>query len=143
MPADPVKAAALIRRRQLFAFRLASMKAQRNTSPGPGIPITVTLDANGRPRMEVAYARAVYELLVKESFLLNPATGHCQLPADVRHPDVGRRTTKAVRRLEQLGYSITIRLADGRTATSSVPVGPPLRQQPGAGGPPRAPRTTT
>lgn len=142
MPADPVRAAALIRRRQLFAFRLASMKAQRNTGPGPGMPITVTLDANGRPRMEVAYARAVYELLMKEGFLLNPATGHCQLPATTWPPDVGRRTTKAVRRLEQLGYSITTRLAEGSTSTSSVPVGPPLPQRPGAGGPPRAPRTT-
>lgn len=142
MPADPVRAAALIRRRQLFAFRLASMKAQRNTGPGPGMPITVTLDANGRPRMEVAYARAVYELLMKEGFLLNPATGYCQLPATTWPPDVGRRTTKAVRRLEQLGYSITTRLAEGSTSTSSVPVGPPLPQRPGAGGPPRAPRTT-
>ncbi|MEV3898279.1 hypothetical protein [Streptomyces anulatus] len=105
------------------------------------MPITVTLDPNGRPRMDVAYARALYELLVKEGFLLNPVTGHCQLPATTWPPDVGRRTTKAVRRLEQLGYSITIRLADGRTSTSSVPVGPPLLQRPGAGGSPRAPRT--
>ncbi|MEV2258497.1 hypothetical protein AB0J13_07525 [Streptomyces anulatus] len=141
MPADPVRAAVLIRRRLLFAFRLASMKAHSNTGPGPGMPITVTLDPNGWPRMEVAYARALYELLVKEGFLLNLATGHCQLPATTWPPDVRRRTTKAVRRLEQLGYSITISLADGRTSTSSVPVGRPLPQRPGAGGPPRAPRT--
>ncbi|MFJ9979332.1 hypothetical protein [Streptomyces cyaneofuscatus] len=139
VPADPAKAAALFRRRQLFALRVASMKAQSKTFPGPGMPITVTLDPSGRPRVEVAYARALYELLVKEGFLLNPATGHCQLPATVRHPDVGMRTTQAVHRLERLGY--TIRLATHRAPSPSGPLGPPLHQPPGTGGQPRTPRT--
>ncbi|MFI5743552.1 hypothetical protein ACIA9I_34935 [Streptomyces anulatus] len=142
VPADPARAAALIRRRLLFGLRLASMKAQSNTCPGPGMPIAVTLGPNGWPQVEVAYARALYELLVKEGFLLNPATGRCQLPATTWPPDVGRRTAKAVRRLEQLGYSITTRQTDGRTSASSLPVGPPLRQRPDVGGPPRASRTT-
>ncbi|NEB88990.1 hypothetical protein G3I43_33220 [Streptomyces anulatus] len=121
VPADPVKAAALIRRRLLLNFRLAAMKAQSNTSSGPEIPVTITLDPNGRPDVLVANARGLYELLGREGLLLDPATGRCRLPESVREPsEVGWRTNRAVRKLVHLGFSVTTRLADGRTFRYSV-----------------------
>ncbi|MER5813807.1 hypothetical protein [Streptomyces californicus] len=114
--ADPVKAAAHVRRSLLRDFRFASMKAQSNTSSGPGIPVTITLDPNGRPEVKVANARALFELLGREEFVLDPATGRCRLPGTIRNPSViGWRTNRAVQKLERLGFIVTIRLADGRT----------------------------
>lgn len=116
VPTDPVKAAALVRRRLLFDFRLASMKAQSNTSFGPGIPVTIMLDPNGRPEVKVANARALFELLGREGFVLDPATGRCRLPETIQNPSVvGRRTNRVVQKLERLGFIVTTRLADGRT----------------------------
>ncbi|MFD5111699.1 hypothetical protein ACFWNG_05190 [Streptomyces sp. NPDC058391] len=124
VPADPARAAAFIRRRQLYAVRVASMKTQTRASPGPLMPVKITLDPNGRPRVSTAHTRALYELLTTEGFRLNPATGHCHLPETVRHSDVSWRSRRAVQRLEQLGFSITIRLADGRTHTPHEPATP-------------------
>lgn len=134
VPADPVKSAALIRRRLLFNFRLAAMKVQSNASSGPGMPVTITLDPNGRPDVLVANARGLYELLGREGFLLDPATGRCLLPESVREPsDVGWRTNRAVRKLERLGFSVTTRLADGRTFRHSARGHPATAEGPVAG----------
>ncbi|RST17382.1 hypothetical protein EF908_34300 [Streptomyces sp. WAC04770] len=120
VPADPVKAAALVRRSLLRGFRLASMKAQSNTSSGPGIPVIITLDPNGSPEVKVANARALFELLGREEFVLDPATGRCRLPETIRNPSVvGRRTNRAVQKLERLGFIVTIRQANGRTSKPS------------------------
>ncbi|MFD4123918.1 hypothetical protein ACFXKK_02660 [Streptomyces globisporus] len=121
VPPDPVKAVLLVRRRLLFDFRVASMRAQSNTSSGPGIPVTITLDPNGRPEVKVANARALFELLGREGLFLDPATGRCHLPETIRDPsEVGWRTNRAVRSLENLGFSVTTRLADGRTYKPSL-----------------------
>lgn len=96
------------------------MKAQANTSCGPDIPVSITLDPNGRPDVKVANARALFELLGREGFLLDPTTGRCRLPESVRDPsEAGWRATQAVRKLDSLGFSVTTRLADGRTFRSS------------------------
>ncbi|MFJ4973253.1 hypothetical protein [Streptomyces sp. NPDC088755] len=134
VPADPVKAAALIRRRILFDFRLATMKAQSNT--GPGISVTITLDPDGRPDVLIANARGLFELLGGQGFLLDPATGRCRLPESIRDPsEVGWRTNRAVRKLERLGFIVTTQLADGRTFRYSAQGHAAAAEKPAAGTP--------
>ncbi|MFD5751497.1 hypothetical protein [Streptomyces sp. NPDC127033] len=110
--ADPVRAAADIRRRQLFAFRIASAQVQTKASPGPDLPVEIVLGSNGRPRVSTVYPRALYELLTAGGFRLDPASGQCFLPRTVSTLAASHRVLGAARWLDQLGFSIQVRTAD-------------------------------
>ncbi|KPI02851.1 hypothetical protein OK074_5001 [Actinobacteria bacterium OK074] len=113
VPADPVRAAARVRQRQLFAYRVAAAKARTQASPGPGMPVHVVLDAQSRPRVTSFHDRAVSLLIAEERFLLDPVTGQCHLPDTVTGTDALRWTRRAVHKLEKLDFSVTIRQSDG------------------------------
>ncbi|WP_434595845.1 hypothetical protein [Streptomyces sp. A5-4] len=131
VPADPVRAAALVRRRQLFDYRVASMMAQSRAGAGPHLPVDITLGTDGRPRVTTVYARALYELLGREGFLLDPASGKCYLPETVEDPIP--RTRQAAQRLADIGFSPTFPEGDNNAASASgtqgfspsAPAGPP------------------
>ncbi|MFE4054945.1 hypothetical protein ACFXP3_01325 [Streptomyces sp. NPDC059096] len=129
--ADPVRAAADIRRRQLFAFRIASAQVQTKASPGPDLPVEIVLGSGGRPRVSTVYPRALYELLTAGGFRLDPASGQCFLPRSISSTDASHRVLRTARRLDRLGFSIRVRTADSiashdrRRDVTALPKPPP------------------
>ncbi|WP_446038064.1 hypothetical protein [Streptomyces sp. SID1121] len=98
------------------------MKAQTNAAGGPHLPVTITFGTDDRPRVTTVYARALYELLTRDGFLLDPATGQCYLPETVE--DAAQRTLQAGRRLDELGFSPVITAADSTAASANRPYRP-------------------
>ncbi|WP_330324663.1 hypothetical protein [Streptomyces pseudovenezuelae] len=128
VPGDPVRAAALLHRRLLTDYRLASPIPIRRSSPGH-LQVHVTLDDRRRPRIRTGYLGVFIELLGRDGFLLDPETGECHLPDTLTEEAARRRLTLSVHRQRLRGFHITVPSADGpRTyppfAPSSLRRGP-------------------
>ncbi|MGW7423616.1 hypothetical protein ACWGJB_26870 [Streptomyces sp. NPDC054813] len=118
VPADPVRAASAVRRRMLLEYRFASLPALRAASVGH-LQVQVTFDAERRPRIRTTYVRALIELLARDGFLLDPATGDCHLPDSLPDEQISRQLIKSLERLRHLDFNVSVR--------SSVPPGSPSR----------------
>ncbi|MET8577327.1 hypothetical protein [Streptomyces sp. NPDC005012] len=113
VPADPVRAAASVRRRMLPDYRFKVMPAWRQAATGR-LRVQLLLDPDHQPAWNAPYAHAVRLLLTEEGHRLDPGTGWCYPPAD----DVDR-LDRAVELLSSHGYRIS--LAGPTPATASVP----------------------
>lgn len=122
VPADPVRAAAAVRRRMLLEYRFASMPARRAASPGH-LQVRVTFDTEHRPRIRTTYVRALIELLAWSGFLLDPATGECHLPDTLTDKQASRQLIKSLERLRHLDFNVSVR-SSGPPQALSRPPGP-------------------
>lgn len=135
--ADPVRATSKIRRRQLFALRVASMRAQTNATQGPHLPVHIAFAPDGRPRVTTVYVRALHELLAREDFRLDPASGQCHLPDTIPTEEAVQRTHQVARRLTGLGFRPTFSAEGANTRSCSgtsrrpAPSAPPTGRAPG------------
>ncbi|MDX2821026.1 hypothetical protein PV416_07965 [Streptomyces ipomoeae] len=122
VPANPVRAAAAVRRRMLLEYRFASLPALRAASPGH-LQVQVTFDTERRPRIRTTYIRALTELLARDGFLLDAATGECHLPDILTEAQTRRQLIKSLERLRHLGFHVSVRssLALGAPSTEPVP----------------------
>ncbi|MBC2901144.1 hypothetical protein [Streptomyces cupreus] len=120
--ADPVRAAAAVRRRMLLEYRFASLPALRAASQGH-LQVQVTFDAERSPRIRTTYIRALIELLARDGFLLDAATGECHLPDTLTEAQTRRQLIKSLERLRHLGFHVSVRssLALGAPSTEPVP----------------------
>lgn len=124
VPADPVRAAARLRRRLLTDYRLSAPTPIRRSSLGH-LQVHVALDERRRPRIRTGYRGAVIELLARGGFLLDPATGECHLPDSLTDTAARRQLTISVHRLRLQGFHITIPSPDGpRTYPPHGPAAP-------------------
>jgi hypothetical protein len=121
VPADPVRAAAAVRRRMLLEYRFASPPTLRAASPGH-LQVQVTFDTDSRPRIRTTYVRALTELLARSGFLLDPATGECHLPDTLTDEQTKRQLIKSLERLRHLDFNVSVR--------SSTPPGCPAVDTP-------------
>ncbi|MFF0740589.1 hypothetical protein ACFYVL_09320 [Streptomyces sp. NPDC004111] len=121
VPADPVRAAAHVRRRQLFSYRLAAVEAQTNASRSPHRPVHLSLGDDGSPVVSTAYTRALHHLLAQEDFRLDPETGRCHPPAGLGSHNALQRAWQAVRELEALGFTPIVRTPHGPAASVPPP----------------------
>jgi hypothetical protein len=129
VPADPVRAAAVVRRRMLLEYRLASMPARRAATT-KRLHVQVAFDDQRRPRIRTTYLRALHLLLGQGGFLLDPATGECHLPDTVTVKQAGRQLHKSLQRLRHLGFAVSVRpsLLPGPGPRPAVPqANPPKR----------------
>jgi hypothetical protein len=122
VPADPVRAAAAVRRRMLLEYRFASMPARRAASPGHR-QVQVTFDTERRPRIRTTYVRALIELLALDGFLLDPATGECHLPDTLTDEQASRQLIKSLERLRHLDFNVSVH-SSGPPSTPSRPAVP-------------------
>ncbi|MGW0137542.1 hypothetical protein [Streptomyces calvus] len=108
VPAEPVRAAAAVRRRMLLEYRFASMPARR-AAITQRLQVQVTFDARHRPRIRTTYLRALHLLLGQGGFLLDPATGECHLPDTFTAKQASRQLYRSLERLRHLGFSVRVR----------------------------------
>ncbi|MEU9246583.1 hypothetical protein [Streptomyces sp. NPDC048385] len=122
VPAVPGRAAAAVRRRMLLEYRFASLPALRAASPGR-LQVQVTFDAERRPRIRTTYVRALVELLARDGFLLDPATGDCHLPDTLAEEQTSRQLIKSLERLRHLDFTVSVHssLLPGARSTEPVP----------------------
>jgi hypothetical protein len=104
VPADPVPAAATVHRRLLTLYRFDAMAAQRAASPRL-MQVQVTV-GSGRPRVRTTSTRALYLLLGRDGFQLDPATGDCLLPDTLPPLRAARQLRVSLTVLRGLGYHI-------------------------------------
>ncbi|MFI9755744.1 hypothetical protein [Streptomyces collinus] len=121
VPADPARGASEVRRRMLPEYRLASMPARRAASPGH-LQVQVTFDAEHRPHIRTTYARALAELLARDDFLLDPATGECHLSDAFSEKQTRRQLIKSLERLRHLDFNVSVRLRRPLDAPPRQPV---------------------
>ncbi|MEU9189221.1 hypothetical protein AB0D14_32695 [Streptomyces sp. NPDC048484] len=107
VPADPVRAAAAVRRRFLVDYRHRSLPAWQRATPAR-LHMEVRFGADVLPRITCTYGRALAHLLTHGGFLLDPATGECHLPKDVSVEQGVRQFHRSVGRLESLGFTVGI-----------------------------------
>ncbi|MDX2826585.1 hypothetical protein PV416_37330 [Streptomyces ipomoeae] len=121
VPTNPVRAAAAVRRRMLLEYRFASLPALRAASPGH-LQVQVTFDTERRPRIRTTYIRALTELLARDGFLLDAATGECHLPEILTDEQTRRQLIKSLERLRHLGFHVSVRSSLALAAPSIEPV---------------------
>ncbi|MFF4361529.1 hypothetical protein [Streptomyces sp. NPDC001604] len=128
VPADPVRAAALLHRRLLTDYRFAAPTPIRRSSPGH-LQVHITLDDRRRPRIRTGYLGVISDLLAHGGFLLDPATGECHLPDTLTEQQARRQLTISVHRLRLRGFHITIPSGNGPRTYPPFASGSPRRGQ--------------
>ncbi|MEU0118982.1 hypothetical protein ABZ137_36220 [Streptomyces bobili] len=121
VPADPVKAAALLHRRLLANYRFESSPTAIGRSSLGSLQVHVTFDAQRRPRIRTGYIGAFIELLARGGFLLDPATGECHLPDTLTPEQTRRQLIKSLQCLRHQHFHITVHSAEGPRSHPPLP----------------------
>ncbi|MEI5603570.1 hypothetical protein [Streptomyces brasiliscabiei] len=119
LPADPVRATALLKRRLLHDYRFTSPTAIRRSSPGH-LQVHVAFDADRRPRIRSGYIGANSALL-RSGFLLDPATGECHLPDTLTPTQTRHQLVRAVQHLRHRDFHIVMHYAEGPRSHPPLP----------------------